>query len=253
MESLKKLVVTKVESPSVVYSKKGKKFQMTNRKAFGLSLCIDGQITYEMNGKRFVSTKENCVLLPQGATYTLTGEKDGMFPLINFRCAEPVFDEITVIPLRDPQACIDRFEILNRQYVNGASRFQIFSTFYQLLGEIFREQEAIPDVLTAALEYIEQNLSRATLSNAEIARASMISEVYLRKLFARYLNTGPRQYILKLRLRQAKHLLTNTSFTATAVAEQCGFSSVYYFSRLFKRETGLTPTQYARNNKIFKI
>lgn len=253
MESLKKLVITKVESPSVVYSKKGKKFKMTNRKAFGLSLCIGGQITYEMNGKRFVSTKENCVLLPQGATYTLTGEKDGMFPLINFRCAEPVFDEITVIPLRDPQACIDRFELLNRQCVNGASRFQIFSTFYQLLGEIFREQEAIPDVLTAALEYIEQNLSRATLSNAEIARASMISEVYLRKLFARHLNTGPRQYILKLRLRQAKHLLTNTSFTVTAVAEQCGFSSVYYFSRLFKRETGLTPTQYARNNKIFKI
>ena len=36
-------------------------------------------------------------------------------------------------------------------------------------------------------------------------------------------------------------------------AEKCGFSSVYHFSREFKRKNGITPTQYAQNNKILKI
>ncbi len=51
----------------------------------------------------------------------------------------------------------------------------------------------------------------------------------------------------------AKQLLTDAFLTVTAVAEACGFCSVYHFCRVFKERAGMTPTQYARHNKASRI
>ena len=56
----------------------------------------------------------------------------------------------------------------------------------------------------------------------------------------------PRQYILDLRLRLARQLLSETRESIGAIAEQCGFSSVYHFSRAFHQSTGRTPSEYRR-------
>ena len=80
---LNHIVVTDIETPVVVRSEKGKNFQMKNRRSFGLSLCVSGQITYTMNGKSYKSKPGNVVLLPQGGTYYLYGDKEGLFPVVN--------------------------------------------------------------------------------------------------------------------------------------------------------------------------
>ena len=103
------------------------------------------------------------------------------------------------------------------------------------------------------IEFIEQNISCPNLVNQDIADNLKISEVYLRKLFMRHLKTTPKQYIVAHRLQEAKRLLTDTTLTVAAIAEKCGFSSVYHFSREFKHKNGITPTQYAQNNKILNI
>ena len=249
MDRLKNLVVTDIEMPQIVHSEKGREFQMIDRPTFGLSLCVDGQIIYTMHGKKFVSTAQTAVILPQGGNYTLYGEKDGIFPLINFRCEGFTCNEIIVIPLANPQSCLHCFEALK----NGQNQFQTFSSFYHLLDEITSRKSTQKPLLTRAMQYIEQNLPLPTLTNASIAGALDISEVYLRKLFITHLNTTPKQYILDLRIQKAKSLLTDTPLTVTAISENCGFSSIYHFSREFKKKNGITPSQYAENHKIFKM
>ncbi len=253
MNEFKNIIITKIDAPLIVHSEKGRKFQMTDRENVGLSLCIDGQITYKMNGKKFVSAKDTAVILPQGASYSLLGDKDGLFPVINFECLGLLCNEITIIPLKNPQACINLFDRIKKQYFGEENNFQIFSLFYKLLGEIFANDVANQSALMPAIEFIEQNISCPNLVNQDIADNLKISEVYLRKLFMRHLKTTPKQYILAHRLQEAKRLLTDTTLTVTAIAEKCGFSSVYHFSREFKRKNGITPTQYAQNNKILKI
>jgi AraC-like DNA-binding protein len=54
-------------------------------------------------------------------------------------------------------------------------------------------------------------------------------------------------------MRRAKQLLTDGMLTVSAIAEQCGFSSVYHFSRAFKQTTGLSPTAYAKQNHQTKL
>lgn len=248
-----KIIITDIATPGIVHSEKGRCMEMEKRLYYGLSLCLGGQITYTMNGKKYVSNQDSAVLLPQGGTYSLYGDKEGLFPLINFRCENYACDEIGVFALENPQACIKDFETIRNLMLYGGSRLKIYSVFYELLSKVFSLSASMHTPMHSAIQYIEKNISDPNLSNEEIAKKMGISEVYLRKLFATHQKTTPKQYILDMRIRKAKQLLVDTPFTITAIAEECGFSSLYHFCRVFKLRTGTTPSEYAAKNRIYKI
>lgn len=253
MNVLNNLIITNIEPPFVVHSVKGHTYQVEGRSAFGLSLCISGQITYTMNGKEYISSHDHAVLLPQGGTYSLVGNKEGFFPVINFKCQKANTDEIMVFPLEDPQTCIRHFETLKDMFLHSESPLKIYSVFYELLSTVFSANSKKPVPLDSIAKYIAENIQNPKLSNSELAKQIGISEVYLRKLFLSHYSITPKQYILDVRIRKATQMLIDTPFSVAAIAEECGFSSVYHFCRAFKQRTGQTPTQYAITNRIFKI
>lgn len=253
MNNLDNIVITDIESPIVVHSKKGRKFQMTNRQSYGLSLCISGQITYTMNGENYISDQSKAVLLPKGGTYSLQGDKEGLFPVVNFKCENFNCNEIVVVPLENSQACIKDFETLKDLFLHDKNRLKIYSAFYELLDKVSSANLRKQHPLASVIEYIAENIQSPELSNTCLARQIGISEVYLRKLFLACYNITPKQYILDIRIKKAKHMLINTPFTVTAISEECGFSSVYHFCRAFKNKTGMAPTEYANLNKIYQI
>lgn len=253
MDSLKSIVVTGIEQPMVVHPEKGKTIKITNRRWFGLSFCLSGQITYEMNGNSFISNGESAVILPKGGTYSLTGNKEGLFPVINFYCEHFNCDEIALIPLQNPQRYIRDFETLQKLHHRGASQLEIFSLFYNMLNNLSSENKSGPNILSPAVQYIENNIFDHTLSNTVLAKELGISEVYFRKLFLRYYNISPKQYILNFRIQKAKQMLIETPFTIIAISESCGFSTPNHFCRAFKQHTGLTPTQYAASHRAYEI
>lgn len=253
MNILDNMVITAIQPPVVVHSQKGRKFQMKNRPFFGLSLCIDGQITYTMSGKTYISNNSNAIFLPQGGTYSLFGDKEGLFPVVNFECQNFNCNEIMALTLENPKDCIQIFEALKSLFLHNESRLKIHSTFYDLLDKVSSTNPQKYNPLDSVIKYIAENIQHPELSNTELARQIGISEVYLRKLFLSHYNISPKQYILDTKIRKAKQMLCDTPFTVAAIAEECGFSSVYHFCRMFKQRTGLTPTQYATKNRIFKI
>ena len=253
MISFEELLVTGIRKPAVVHSKKGTCFKMENRQYFGVCFSMSGQITYNMNGKTYISKPDNAILLPQGCSYCRVTDSEGLFPLINFFCSGLDIKEIVVLPLDDPQDCIQRFKTLQQLFLRNESRLKIHSAFYELLDILISPNRGNPDRLTFAVKYIEEHIQDPTLSNVEIAKSMGISEIYLRKQFQTQYRVTPKQYILDARIRKAKQLLVNTPFTVTAIAEDCGFSSVYHFCRSFRQRTGKTPTQYAAENRTYQI
>ena len=247
------LVVTDIEQPKVVYSQKGRVFEMKNRPCFGLSFCTCGQISYKMNGKTYISNKDSIVILPKNATYTLFGDKEGIFPLINFNCENFYCHDILVIPVKNLPPYLRAFENINNLFLHNKSKLKIYSAFYNLLDEVFALDPQIHPLLQKAVEFIEKNIGDTELSNSTLAKSVNISEVYLRKLFLKYYDTTPKQYILDLRIQKAKHLLAETLLSVTAVSAECGFSNLYHFCRIFKQKTGLTPTEYAESSKSYSI
>ena len=62
----------------------------------------------------------------------------------------------------------------------------------------------------------------------------------------------PMQYILNLRMTNAMNLIDNTNYNMTQIATAIGYDNSMYFSRVFKKHTGMTPTEYKNRNNIGK-
>lgn len=82
-----------------------------------------------------------------------------------------------------------------------------------------------------------------------LARRLGMSYSSFRSCFRKQTGSSPRQYQLQIRMNRAKALLSQTSLSVAEIAEQLGFSSLYYFSRYFKEKTGASPTAFRTQAK----
>ena len=243
------LTVTQLAGIQTIFNPKGHAPQINNRKSYGLAFSIDGQITYTHQNKQYISTPTCAVILPKGQTYRFHTDKGGYFPLINFHCEGFPDDNIHIIPLENPEIYIAEYEQMRKLAPFPHHRLRLMGIFYGMLSRLFSDSKRLSSPLGDTLSYIENHLADEDLSNKKLADRIGFSEVYFRKLFFANYGSSPKQYILQLRIRNAKLLLSEGGKTVTEIASQCGFSSVYHFSRCFKTHTGLSPTEYASQNK----
>jgi len=85
------------------------------------------------------------------------------------------------------------------------------------------------------------------LSLKELAKKHNVSPGYLSTLFRKETGVTLSSFIIQKRMDHAKHLLKNTALQIQTVAQYCGFLDLNYFSRLFRKITGETPSQYRRS------
>lgn len=101
--------------------------------------------------------------------------------------------------------------------------------------------------LANAIKYIKAHL-RDNPSISETAENINISASYLSKIFINNLHTPYSVFILNEKISYARKLLLNTRMTMTEIAEEAGFGSSSYFSDCFKREMGISPLAFKKNN-----
>lgn len=129
MISLDTIVVTNVLSAMTVKSHQGRNEVITSRSSYGLSFCIDGQITYTHNGTKYVSQKGFAIILPKGETYQLYGDKNGSFPVINFDTAEFLCNTPCLIPIDDVSTVLGDYATLRSCLRLKKSRAKVMSVF----------------------------------------------------------------------------------------------------------------------------
>jgi AraC-like DNA-binding protein len=83
-----------------------------------------------------------------------------------------------------------------------------------------------------------------TLDLSRLARELGMSYTLFRTRFKRETGLSPRQYQIDIRIGRARELLRHTDIGVQELADQLGFSSIFYFSRLFKKKTGLSPLDW---------
>lgn len=99
------------------------------------------------------------------------------------------------------------------------------------------------ETLARVLQYVHMNYAKP-LSFQQICEDYSISPSYLSQLFKKELGINFMNYLYNLRLNYAKELLENTNMRVQEISEKVGFDYYYNFSKLFKREVGITPKQY---------
>ena len=84
-------------------------------------------------------------------------------------------------------------------------------------------------------------------SNEEYAEMCGISKSHFIRLFHKYIGTPPQKYRTEIAMREAKHLLKSNSVSSTASI--LGYTDVFYFSRVFKKFMGVSPSEYIKKSR----
>lgn len=100
------------------------------------------------------------------------------------------------------------------------------------------------EVFTRILNYLEVHLSDH-LTLEMICRDNLIGRSQLQRLFQEKTGNGVIEYFSKMKIDAAKQLIRTDHMNFTQIAQQLGYSSIHYFSRQFKKITGMTPSEYA--------
>lgn len=93
------------------------------------------------------------------------------------------------------------------------------------------------------------NIELLQFHKSNHAAAHNLSEGWFIQNFKQYTNSTPAQYLLSLRIHNAKVLLESTNYNVTEISNIIGYENPLYFSRIFKKQTGFSPSEYRK--KIF--
>lgn len=96
---------------------------------------------------------------------------------------------------------------------------------------------------------IEANLFDNQYSVETLSKDMRISRMHLYRIIKKNVNISVTSYIRVLRLRKAKEMLKNTRWNITTIAYEAGFRDANYFSRVFKKEFGLTAREFRNQTR----
>ncbi len=116
------------------------------------------------------------------------------------------------------------------------------------LQNIQLKQQASSMKLNQLLIYMEQSIHRK-LTIDDLVKVVNLHPSYLIKYFKSSFGMSPIAYFNRLKIEKAKELLTIRSEPIKSIAMSLGFTSAYYFSSTFKKQTGYTPSEFRKNGQ----
>lgn len=104
------------------------------------------------------------------------------------------------------------------------------------------------EVFNRIVGYLEEKLNtRVTIE--QICHDNLIGRSQLQKIFKEQCNMGIIEYFSLMKINAAKELMRTNQMNFTQISEHLGYTSIHYFSRQFKKVTGMTPSEYASSIK----
>ena len=172
---------------------------------------------------------------------------------ISFENALLTFDEVCVIP--DIDGAIASASEQALKYFNGAlsKKALILSALGDLIVGFITafsaDREYSPAVEQVRAEIVK-GISDCAFSIKDCLKKLPLNYDYIRKLFKKETGVSPSEYLLKERMALARQLILSgisnrfSPYSVSQIAEACGYSEPLYFSRVFKKYYGVSPSEY---------
>ncbi len=223
---------------------------------YNIVIVLDGKAKYIINSEEINVKKNDIVIFPPGIVRAGCSDKISPweFITINFdldlNCDEKGFFDKGYL-LFESAGTSTRSRFLDIAYLwEGKSPLYAVKC-RNLISDILYEliRKSLPynktphaDKLEAARTYIQANF-REKISIEDLAERMGLSQSYFRKLFTKAYNQSPQQYIINLRINTAYDLLMSGEVNVSEAASLSGFDDIYYFSTLFKKQRGFSPSK----------
>lgn len=157
------------------------------------------------------------------------------------------------IPTPEQALELDRyFELLEKHSPGDEVSLLLFSQVFALLHLCIEqggaESASYHGTMADAVRYIHQNLAQG-ITLQGVAQALHINKFHLCRLFKRETGMTMGAYVNSCRIANAKRLLRTSEESVSFIAAECGFNELSVFTRNFKKEVGMTPTEYKAQSR----
>ena len=169
---------------------------------------------------------------------------------VHFSTYEPISTDTFFLKIGSHGEIIRLLEVIESGFMSQNNELLLLSRFYRLCSLInaLYEKTFIPKdkrILDAG-EYISAHFRDADCLDAA-AKTCGLSRRRFNDLFKNCFDITPNRYIINLKIDYAKGLLKSGYISVSQTAMLCGFSDIYYFSKVFKTETGVSPREYKKD------
>ncbi|MBQ7657641.1 MAG: helix-turn-helix domain-containing protein, partial [Butyrivibrio sp.] len=174
----------------------------------------DGDLmSMRLKSLEFALYAEHLAYQNGGQTYHYSGRKDYLPQIMGLNSAQEIRDWFT-----------DKVMTACRNVVN-------------------KREERSGDIIRTAKKYIEDHFDK-DISLDDVSRVVNISPYYFSKVFKEASGLNFIEYLTNIRIEKAKNLLENSNLSIKEICVSCGYTDPNYFSRSFKKNVGVTPTEY---------
>jgi len=224
-----------------------------NRPSFGLAINCDGEKIYKFESGETLSVKKNeMIFFPQGSNYAITVVEHSDMYCINFLTTDETLKNPFVLRPKNAEEIINAYQRAEKAWRRGVQGAQLLckSELYKIFHELYKETtmpyapNSKQTLLNPAIEYIHKNYTEELISMEKLSELCGVSYEYFRRIFHRFYNCSPVKYINNLKLTRAKELLKSGMYTVSETAILSGFSDLSHFSRFFKANVGVLPSDY---------
>lgn len=225
----------------------------------GLVYVLGGQVEYRMrDGSNPVLNPGDCLYIPRGTRYIArsTGPEDFVHMTVNFDMEEngALFPALTKCRLRSNTRFEQLFSSLVRHWIvrHPYYRERCLGILYEMTYLLLRETSSAPLQLLEKLQPARAYLDAHFCENFPLdilPRLCGLSETYFRRLFRSVFSETPVEYRTRLRMARAGDLLLSGMCSIEKAGELSGYEDPAYFSRIFRKVMGQSPSQFLRSQR----
>ena len=230
-----------------------------------LFYVVDGKGEFNIQGQRFPVKANDFVIINPQVEHTELSSPDESLEYIVLGINGLSFSNLTPVSegghpfsffnLRDEQKDILRY--LNAMVQEATSQSMSYELVCHnlleiLLIKILRHQHFDLEVgkqskATKDISFIKHYLEtyyHESIQLEDLASMTHLSRFYISHSFKKEIGMSPMEYLIAIRIKESKILLRTTNYSISQVADIVGFTTPTYFSKQFRKSTGISPTDY---------
>lgn len=233
------------------------------RDHFLIHYVISGKGSYECAGKSYFLQAGDLFLVYPNEIVSYCADKDEpwQYCWVGFNGTEvqrmlnltPFRHDNLVLSLPDQELYRRLIDIYEARGNKPTDELNMIGRLYLFLGKMVElqganrpESDVTSDYIETALKFIQYNYSHS-IDITSIAASIKISRSHLYRVFIKHLRLSPNDYLTQYRINRACALLRNSNLTISNIANSVGYDDPLYFSRVFKKVKGVSPSIYLKN------